>query len=45
LKLLMDDKGELKIDLRDDVVGPTCVVHQGDVVNSRVASALATSVR
>jgi NAD(P) transhydrogenase subunit alpha len=45
LKLLIDDKGELKIDLRDDVVGPTCVVHQGDVVNSRVASALATSVR
>jgi len=45
LKLLMDDKGELKIDLRDDVVGPACVLHQGDVVNSRVASALATSVR
>lgn len=45
LKLLIDDKGELKIDLRDDVVGPACVVHQGDVVNSRVAAALATSVR
>src|SRR6185436_3996292 len=45
LKLLIDDKGELKIDLRDDVVGPACVLHQGDVVNSRVASALATSVR
>ena len=45
LKLLIDDKGELKIDLRDDVVGPACVLHQGDVVNSRVASALAASVR
>jgi len=45
LKLLIDDKGELKVDLRDDVVGPACVVHQGDVVNSRVASALAASVR
>lgn len=45
MKLLIDDKGELKIDLRDDVVGPTCVLHQGDVVNSRVASALAASVR
>jgi NAD(P) transhydrogenase subunit alpha len=45
LKLLFDDKGELKIDLRDDVVGPACVVHQGDVVNSRVASALQASVR
>jgi len=45
LKLLIDDKGELRIDLRDDVVGPTCVVHQGDVVNSRVASALQASVR
>ena len=45
LKLLMDDKGDLKIDLRDDVVGPACVLHQGDVVNSRVASALAASAR
>ncbi|HXF40500.1 MAG TPA: NAD(P) transhydrogenase subunit alpha [Blastocatellia bacterium] len=45
LKLLIDDKGELKFDLRDDVIGPTCVLHQGDVVNSRVASALATSMR
>jgi NAD(P) transhydrogenase subunit alpha len=45
LKLLIDDKGELKIDLRDDVIGPACILHQGDVVNSRVASALAASVR
>lgn len=43
LKLLIDDKGELKIDLRDDVIGPACVLHQGDVVNSRVATALATA--
>lgn len=45
LKLLIDDKGELKIDLSDDVVGPTCVLHQGEVVNSRVAAALETAAR
>ena len=45
LKLLMDDKGELKIDLTDDVVGPTCVLHQGEVVNGRVAAALETAAR
>jgi NAD(P) transhydrogenase subunit alpha len=44
LKLLIDDKGELKIDLSDDVVGPACVLHQGEVVNDRVAAALETSV-
>lgn len=45
LKLLIDDKGQLKIDLSDDVVGPACVVHQGDVVNSRVAAALETAAQ
>lgn len=43
LKLLIGDKHELKIDLTDDVVGPTCVVHQGEVVNARVAAALQTT--
>jgi NAD(P) transhydrogenase subunit alpha len=42
LKLLIDDKGELKIDLKDDVVGPSCVVHRGEIVNARVAAALET---
>ena len=45
MKLLIDDKGELKIDLRDDVVGPTCVLHQGDVVNERIAAALEAPVQ
>lgn len=45
LRLLIDDKGELKIDLSDDVVGPACVVHRGEVVNSRVAAALETAAR
>ncbi len=40
LKLLIDDKGELKIDLSDDVVGPTCVLHMGELKNARVAAAL-----
>jgi len=45
LKLLIDEKGELKIDLGDDVVGPTCVLHQGEVVNDRVAAALHATAR
>ena len=45
LKLLIDDKGELKIDLSDDVVGPTCVLHNGEVVNARVAAAIETATQ
>jgi len=45
LKLLIDDKSELKIDLEDDVVGPSCVVHSGEVANARVAAALETMAR
>ncbi len=39
LTLLIKD-GELNIDLNDDVVGPSCVTHQGTVVNQRVAASL-----
>jgi NAD(P) transhydrogenase subunit alpha len=35
LSLIIKD-GELNIDMSDDVVGPSCVTHQGKVVNSRV---------
>lgn len=45
LKLLINDKGALRIDLNDDVVGPTCVLHNGEVVNQRVGAALATAAR
>jgi H+-translocating NAD(P) transhydrogenase subunit alpha len=45
VKLLIDEKGLLKIDLSDDVVGPTCVVHQGAVANARIAAALETTAR
>ena len=45
LRLLIDDKGELKLDLSDDVVGPACVLNKGEVVNGRVAAALATAAR
>lgn len=45
LKLLVDDKGELRIDLNDDVVGPACVLHRGEVVNSRVAASLEAATR
>ena len=39
LSLLIKD-GELQIDMNDDVVGPSCVTHDGEVVNQRVAAAL-----
>jgi NAD(P) transhydrogenase subunit alpha len=39
LSLLIKD-GQLQIDMNDDVVGPSCVTHQGQVVNKRVATAL-----
>jgi len=42
LSLLIKD-GELNIDMADDVVGPSCVTHAGEVVNSRVAAALQNS--
>jgi proton-translocating NAD(P)+ transhydrogenase subunit alpha len=45
LKLLVDEKGALKIDLNDDVVGPACVVHKGQIMNPRVAAALETAAR
>lgn len=39
LGLLIKD-GELNIDMNDDVVGPSCVTHRGQVVNSRVAASI-----
>jgi NAD(P) transhydrogenase subunit alpha len=42
LSLLVKD-GELQIDLKDDVVGPSCVTHQDEVLNKRVAEALEAS--
>jgi NAD(P) transhydrogenase subunit alpha len=32
--------GQLVIDMNDDVVGPSCVTHDGKVVNKRVAGLL-----
>lgn len=39
----MIKEGVLHIDMADDVVGPSCVTHQGEVVNKRVASAMETT--
>jgi len=41
LTLLIKD-GKLNVDLNDDVVGPSCVTHEGQFVNSRVAAAVGT---
>jgi NAD(P) transhydrogenase subunit alpha len=40
---LLSKDGQLNINMSDDVLGPSCVTHQGQVVNQRVASALAVS--
>lgn len=39
LNLLIKD-GELHIDMNDDVVGPSCVTHEGQWANQRVAAAI-----
>jgi NAD(P) transhydrogenase subunit alpha len=39
LNLLIKD-GELHIDMDDDVIGPSCVTHEGKWVNQRVAAAV-----
>lgn len=44
LSLLIKD-GELNIDMNDDVIGPSCVTHGGQFVNSRVAAALGSSAK
>jgi NAD(P) transhydrogenase subunit alpha len=42
---LLIKNGELQIDMNDDVVGPSCVTHQGQVVNQRVAASLSQTAR
>ncbi len=39
LNLLIKD-GELHIDMKDDVVGPSCVTHEGQWMNQHVAAAI-----
>lgn len=39
LNLLIKD-GELHVDMADDVVGPSCVTHEGKWMNQRVAAAM-----
>ncbi|HSS19910.1 MAG TPA: Re/Si-specific NAD(P)(+) transhydrogenase subunit alpha [Pyrinomonadaceae bacterium] len=39
LSLLIKD-GNLNLDMNDDVVGPSCVTHQGNWTNQRVAAAI-----
>ncbi|HKS29540.1 MAG TPA: Re/Si-specific NAD(P)(+) transhydrogenase subunit alpha [Pyrinomonadaceae bacterium] len=41
LTLLIKD-GQLNIDMKDDVVAPSCVTHEGTYANARVAAALET---
>jgi NAD(P) transhydrogenase subunit alpha len=40
---LIIKNGELSIDMNDDVIGPSCVTHQGEVVNQRVAGLLSAA--
>jgi NAD(P) transhydrogenase subunit alpha len=38
---LLIKEGELHLDMTDDVVGPSCVTHNGEFVNQRVAASVA----
>jgi NAD(P) transhydrogenase subunit alpha len=42
LNLLIKD-GELHVDMNDNIVGPSCVTHEGKWVNERVAAALSAA--
>jgi len=44
LKLLIKD-GELHLDMNDDVVGPSCVTHEGKWMNQRVAASLQAVIK
>ncbi len=44
LNLLIKD-GELHLDMNDDVVGPSCVTHEGKWMNQRVAAAMEAVVK
>ena len=44
LNLLIKD-GELHVDMNDDVVGPSCVTHEGKWMNERVAAAMRAVVK
>jgi proton-translocating NAD(P)+ transhydrogenase subunit alpha len=44
LSLLIKD-GQLQIDMNDDVVGPSCVTHDGQIVNQRVAASISQPTR
>ncbi len=37
---LLIDNGELRVNLEDDILGPSCVAHAGKALNPRVAAAL-----
>jgi hypothetical protein len=37
---LINDKGNLKIDLNDDILKAACVAYQGGTVHPKVAAAL-----
>lgn len=39
---LLIKEGQLNIDMKDDVVAPSCVTHEGGYANARVAAALET---
>jgi proton-translocating NAD(P)+ transhydrogenase subunit alpha len=44
LNLLIKD-GELNLDMNDDVVGPSCVTHEGKWMNQRVATAMGAGAK
>jgi NAD(P) transhydrogenase subunit alpha len=45
LVLLMLKDGKLTVDMADDIIGPSCVAHEGAITNPRVASLLSPGTR
>lgn len=38
LKILIDDKGNLKLDLKDEIIQGTCITHKGEIISPRLKS-------
>lgn len=38
LKLLIDEKGDLNLNLEDEIIGGTCITHNGEIISPRLKS-------
>jgi len=38
LKILIDENGDLKLDLDDEIIQGTCITHNGEIISPRLKS-------